>query len=354
MVSGPRAVEPMGLELAEMRLLPALRRRATNFGLDVRVVGGRGARRHAHRVGASWVPARSGTLPRVALRGADLIHLIGLDLPPPRRRPFVAMVHDLSSIHFDDEGTLPSWTNEIVSRARVLLTPSAFTATELTRDFAVPPERICVVGGAPVLDASSAEPLSRDELSQLGIEPPFVLRYGGYTRRKNVALLLDAWAQVPTGTLVLAGPSQAARAQILARAPSRDRLVILDYVPEALLARLLRSAAALVSTSAYEGFGLPPLEALAAGTPVVAISSAFVREIVGDAALLVEDNPEALAEGIRRALTDVDLVSRLRVAGPRHAAGFTWERTASAVCGAYGRAMAVAGREHPADEDQKW
>jgi glycosyltransferase involved in cell wall biosynthesis len=343
----------MGLELAEMRLLDALRREATGFTLDVRVVGGRGARHHARRIGAEWIPARSGTLPRVALRGADLIHLIGLDLPPPSRKPFVAMVHDLSSIHYEDEGMLPPWVDEIVNRARVLLTPSRFTATELVSQLGVPPERICVVGGGPALDASNARRLSVDELHQLGIETPFVLRYGGYTRRKNVALLLDAWEQVPTGTLVLAGPPHAAREEILARSRSRDRLVILDYAPEALLARLLCTAAALVSTSAYEGFGLPPLEGLAAGSPVVATSSAFVREIVGDAALLVDENPEALAEGIRRVLTDNDLASRLRVAGPPRAAEFTWERTAAAVCDAYGRAMELEALERPGEADQK-
>jgi len=325
----------MGLELAELRLLEALRAVATDIALDVRVVGGRGARRHARRLGARWVPAPYRTLPLIALTGADIVHLIGLDLPPPRRKAFVAMVHDLSPLHYDDEGMLPPWLDEIVERASLLLTPSAFTAGELSRHLSVPPERVRVIGGGPALDARHAEPLSRSELEQLGIEPPLVLRYGGYTKRKNVPLLLDAWAQVPIGTLVLVGPPQLARAKVLAEAPSLDRVIVLDYVDQTLLARLLRSAAVLVSTSQYEGFGLPPLEALAAGTPTVAVSASFVEEVCADAALLVEERAEAVGEALHQVLVDCELASRLRAAGPLRAARFTWPQVADSVLRAY-------------------
>ena len=190
-VSGPRAEVPMGLELAEQRLLEALRE-LTGTTLDLRVVGRRSALRYARRAGGRWIPARPGTIPERASKGTDLVHLIGLDVPPPAATPFVAMVHDLSPLHFDDEGSLPPWMDDVVERARLLLTPSRFTAGELERHFAVPPERIRVIGGAAALEARDLSPLSADELSRLGIEPPFVLRYGGYTKRKNVGLLLDA------------------------------------------------------------------------------------------------------------------------------------------------------------------
>jgi glycosyltransferase involved in cell wall biosynthesis len=337
-VSGPRSAEPMGLELAELRLLGALRAAAAETTLDVRVVGGRSARRHARRLGARWVPAKSHTLPRFASYRADLVHLIGLDLPPPRQKPFVATVHDLSVFHYDDEGEPPPWLEEIVERASLLLTPSAFTATELHRHFGLPAERVRVFGGAAALEARDAEPLSSAELRRLGIEPPFVLRYGGYTKRKNVPLLLEAWARVENATLVLAGPAQPARATILADASSLDRVVVLDYVPRTLLARLLRSAAVFVSTSSYEGFGLPALEALAAGTPVVAVSEPFVQEVCGDAALLVEARPEALADALHRTLVDRDLALRLRATGPPRAANFTWNDAATAVLRAYASA----------------
>jgi glycosyltransferase involved in cell wall biosynthesis len=323
-----------------MRLLEALRERPPDdIVLDLRVVGRRTARAHAKRIGERWIPARRAVLPEIAVRGADLVHLIGLDLPPPRRRSYVAMVHDLAALHYDDESAFPPWTDDIVRGARLLLTPSAFTASELTRHFQVAPSRIRVIGGGPALEAANAEPLSPHELEELGIEPPFVLRIGGYTKRKNVPLLVDAWTGVPTGTLVLAGPSHPVRARILAAAPASSRIVVLDYLSQTLLSRLLRSAGALVSTSSYEGFGLPPLEAMAAGTPVVAVDTPFVREICGDAAILVERHPDALAQALAEVLADAELSERLRAAGRDHIRGWTWSAAADRVIAAYRSAL---------------
>lgn len=328
-VSGARPPVPMGLELAELRLYAALRARGA---LDLRVVGGRAARAHARRTGGRWVPARPGRPRRGAWRGARLVHLVGLDLPPPERTPFVAMVHDLAALRYDDEGSLPPWTAEIVGGAACVFTPSAFTAGELAAVFGTPRDRIRVIGGGPAL-ATDAEPLSLDELRALGIEPPFVLRCGGWTARKNVPLLLDAWHRVDGATLVLAGPPQPARDALLAEAPGR--VVALDYVEAGLLARLLRSASALASTSSYEGFGLPVLEALAAGTPVVAVRTPFTEEMCGDAALLVEPRPEAVAAALGDVLADGH---GLRRAGRERAAAFTWARAADAVLSAYASA----------------
>jgi glycosyltransferase involved in cell wall biosynthesis len=325
----------MGLERAEACLLEAIRSRLRDVALDVRVVGGRAARSHARRVHARWFPARPGTLPRRATRDADLIHLLGLDLPPPQEARFVVMVHDLSPLHYDDEGQLPPWIDEIVERAALVLTPSAFTASELQRHLGVEEQRIQVIGGAPVLEARGAVRLSNTELRDLGIEPPFTLRFGGYTRRKGVRLLLDAWARVAHGTLVLAGPSGTAAQAMLSLASPSDRVVVLDYVSDELLARLLRSAAALASTSEYEGYGLPALEAMAAGTPVVAVSTPFVREVCGDAACLVEPEADALARAMALVGQDDDLAQKLSDAGLARAEQYSWERVARRVLGSY-------------------
>lgn len=325
----------MGLELAELRLLEALRAQASGVTLDLQVVGRRSARRHARRVGGRWIPAWRRTLPRRAARHADVVHLIGLDLPPPREKTFLAMVHDLSPLLYDDEGELPPWTEEIVARAAFLLTPSAFTAAELQRHFAVPSERVRVIGSGPALVARDAAPLSRNELRRCGIEPPFILRYGGYTKRKSVPLLLEAWAQVPAGTLVLAGPAHPVREQILAHAPSLQRVVVLDYVPKHLLARLLRTSTALASTSSYEGFGLPLLEAMATGTAVVAVATPSAHEVCGDAGLLVDADARSFAGALRRVLDDEDLVRGLRAAGLDRARVFRWKAVASAALAAY-------------------
>lgn len=325
----------MGLELAEQRLLEALRAADTPLRMDLRVVGGRAARAYARHVRGRWIPALPNRPWSAAWNGADLVHLIGLDLPPPRHKPFVATVYDLAPLHYDDEGSLPPWVNEIAERAALLLAPSAFTAGELHEHLDVPRERIHVFGGGPALDAGDAEPLTLPELEALGIEAPLILRYGGYTERKNVALLLEAWAMVPKGTLVLAGPPQAARAALLAGAPSLDRVVVLDYVRKELLARLLRTAAVLVSPSLYEGFGLPSLEALAASTPVVAMATPFAEEIAGGAAILVANSREAFAASIGTVISDAQLAERLRCAGRKRAAGFTWTGAADKVVWAY-------------------
>ncbi len=342
-VSGSRGLQPMGLESAERNLLGALRANSGEVTLDLRVAGGRSACRYARSMRARWHPARPGRMPRRAWRSADLVHLIGLDLPPPPRGPFVATVHDLAALRFPDEGRLPEWVPDIAARAARLLTPSRFTAGELEQLLDVGQERISVVPNGPGHEVSPAtEPLSEDDLGALGVSTPFVLRVGGYTQRKNFPVLLGAWPEVHRrtgGSLALAGPPQASRDAALAAAGTLDGVVALDYLPAAVVPRLLRAASALVSTSTYEGFGLPPLEAMGAGVPVVAVRSAAVEEVCGEAALLVDDEPGALAEGVIRVLEDEALRERLRSTGLRRSASFSWREAAEAVVGAYREAV---------------
>lgn len=340
----------MGLELAEIRLLEALRTDPQEVSLDVRVVGRRQALRHARSVRGRWVPARPHSLPRRALAGADLVHLLGLDVPPPHRTPFVATIHDLSPLHFDDEVPFPPWLDEVIGGARLLLTPSRFTAGELMKHFGVEAPRIRVFGGAPALDAGDAKPLSEADLADLGISSPFVLRYGGYTTRKNVPLLLEAWAAVPHGTLVLAGPPQRPRERILREAPSLERVIVLDYISSGLLARLLRTATALISTSTYEGFGLPPLEALAVGTPVVAVSQPFVRETCGDAAVLVRATPADLAEAVSSLLDPTRRAQALRSGVRQWKGQADWRTAAALVLETYKLALQRASGDASSEE----
>jgi len=185
------------------------------------------------------------------------------------------------------------------------------------------------------VDTAPVDPLDERELEALGIRPPYVLHAGGATRRKNLDALAAAWRRLDAdGTLVLCGPQHPARERLLADLP---RAIYLGHLDHALTVRLMRSAEAVVVPSLYEGFGLPALEAMAVGTPVVAARRGALPEVCGGAAILVEPPAEGLAEGLAEALADG---ARLRELGPRRAAAFTWERAAAQTLAAYEEALA--------------
>ena len=337
--SAPRPTQPMGLGLAERHLIEAVRRRAPKPSVDVRVVGGRAGRRYARAIGAQWIPSLPGHAPRRAWKSADLIHLLALDFPPPSDVPFVLSIQDVAGMHFPDEAQFPEWTGDAVTRAARVITASSFSAGELESVLGVGREKIRIVTNGPGHPMSvDTPPASDDELRAIGVTRPYVIRMGGYSERKNVPMLLRAWPDVHRQTgavLVMTGSTHPAAQAQLAEASSLPGVVLLDYVAAPMLQRLLRTASALVSTSTYEGFGLPPLEAMRAGVPVVAVRAGAVEEVCDDAAFLVDNDIGALRDGLTRVLEDRALRDQLVARGLSRCEAFSWTRAAGELLDVY-------------------
>jgi glycosyltransferase involved in cell wall biosynthesis len=184
-------------------------------------------------------------------------------------------------------------------------------------------------------------------LDRYGIRRPYILYVGGINARKNIVRLFAAYERLnrrqPQVTLVVAGRRQWQTGAIDAafrELDLADRVHFTGYVDDADLPALYSAAELFVFPSLYEGFGLPPLEAMACGTPVVTSNISSLPEVVGDGALTVDPyDVDGLTTAIERVLTDQVLRVELRRRGVARAAGFTWQRTAQAVYAAYDQTL---------------
>lgn len=327
---------PMGLQHYELLVLAALRSSSqirwaftprtvsalrSTAGADVRLP--LGLLGQAPPIVARGLGAWAG-------RGAEHVHRFDLRLPPSRAAEVVT-VHDLPPLRFDDEGALPRWSVLSAKKARLVICPSEFAASEVA-------DLLGVVGAVVVPNGVS------DTFRNVQLPQPwpatwprrYVLHVGGATRRKNLAALGAAWKhacdQLPGVSLVLVGPPDERRTKAVAGCP---RVVETGYLPQFRVAQLMAGALAVVVPSVYEGFGLPALEAMAVGTPVVAARAGALPEVCGDAAALVEPTPDALAGGLIDVCSDASLRSELAVRGRARAGLFTWESAAAGHLRAY-------------------
>jgi glycosyltransferase involved in cell wall biosynthesis len=317
-----------------------------DLGVDVRPFAlGRG--RGATPPGTTRVPVplrllqrswRLTRLPRAEhlVRGVDLVHSTDL-VPPPTRRPLVITVHDVLAVTRPDLHPPRAVAQQraqlaALDSAAAVLAVSRATADDLVR-LGVPATRIEVTGnGRTHLD--DAEPID-------GVHGEFVLAIGALHRRKGLDVLLRALADLPGVDAVLAGPDAgegAALGQLAADLGVADRVRFLGAVTDGQLAWLYRSAAVLAFPSRAEGFGLPVLEAMDSGLPVVASDLGVLREVAGEAAWFVRpDDASALATTLHELLGDASSRAALSDAGRRRAAGFTWAATAEATAACYRR-----------------
>jgi glycosyltransferase involved in cell wall biosynthesis len=173
-------------------------------------------------------------------------------------------------------------------------------------------------------------------LSQYGLKRPYILALGNIHPRKNLARLLAAYgclrqSRESAPALVWAGIPRWASSELLAQARAAG-VLLPGFVAQADLPALYRQATMLVYPSLYEGFGLPPLEAMACGTPVVTSKTTSLPEVVGEAALTVDpSSTEEIAAAMARLLDDASLRRHLHQAGLARAAEFTWSRTAESI-----------------------
>lgn len=273
--------------------------------------------------------------------GIDLVHVLDATVAVPTPLPVVHTVHDLFPLD------RPAWTGRrgialfravvrSIRQATGIVTPSRAVADAVVRRLAVPPDRITVVPEGVDDRFRSASGRRPPRIGGRRLEADgYWLAVGRPTARKNLGVLVDALAQDPSARpLVLAGPAGSEGAALQARARAAgvaDRLVLTGFVDDDDLPALVAGARALLHPSHAEGFGLPPLEAMAAGTAVAVAPSAAVLEVVGDAALRCDPH-DAGAWG--RALVRLDrddrLVADLVAAGRDRARRFTWDTTAAA------------------------
>jgi glycosyltransferase involved in cell wall biosynthesis len=268
-------------------------------------------------------------------------------VPPPTRAPrLVATIHDLAFRLMPETAphAVPWWRREIertVTTAERLITPSSATKTDLVRLYGADERRIEVIPLA--VDHDRFRPPTAEAIAaartRFGLPQRYLL-FLGLDRRKNLPAVLRALSRMRPAerpTLALAGTrpwepdgrDPTADALEGVGADVRSRVVRLGYVDRATAPALLGGAQALVFPSRYEGFGLPVLEAMAVGTPVVTSSVSSLPEIANGAAILVDpDDPDTIADAIGRITEDDAVRARLREDGLARAAKFTWEETA--------------------------
>ena len=297
----------------------------------------------------------------------DILHAPDFVLPPTRARTIVT-IHDLSFLVYP-ECAAPGMARYLASavprglrRANIVLADSHATRQDLVRLLAIDPTRVVVVYPGVGARFRPLPPQTIAPVRQrLGLPERFLLFVSTLEPRKNVVRLLEAFAQFDAGRttndeqdpqhqaqtpdqlspyqLVIAGRRGWLYQEIFAaieRLRLRDRVRILDFVDDNDLPALYNLAWAFVYPSIYEGFGLPALEALACGTPLLTADNSSLPEVVGDAAVLVPaDDVGAIAAGIARVVNDAALRARLRVAGPLRARAFSWEQAARLVLTCY-------------------
>lgn len=357
-----RALQQIRPDLQLTLILPPHIRQADDLPPDVSLA--HAPTRLPGHLGKTWFEQVS--FPRKAATvGADLIHVPYWGPPLRSAMPMLTTVHDVITLSMPvyQGGALARFYTSLVTAgaqgAAHVITDSQAARTEIIDRLDIPPERVTAIWLAA--DERFHPKIGAEHDAQVrekyDLPERFVLYLGGYDIRKNIHTLLLAYTYVGQGVgeeipLILAGrpPRQWGSARFPDLPTYAEQLDLRDWVywlgeiDEADKPSLYRLAEVVVFPSRYEGFGLPPLEAMACGTPVVACEASSIPEIVGDAAFLVEpDDARNMAGAILGILLQEPLAAQLRNAGLARATTFSWRNTAQATLALYEQVLATVG-----------
>lgn len=304
----------------------------------------------------NWVSGRWWLvgLPRILEREAvSVFHGTDYSVPLLPLRPSVVMIHDLSTLrwsHLHERRTrrtarrLP-W---MVRMATHVVTPSVAVGDEVLQQFSLPREKVSVIPLAPGPQFRADGDGDQAVLGKYDVRQPYVLFVGTLEPRKNLVTLVRAFAALPPATLadtqlVFCGrwgwKNDELQAEI-ARLRLAKSLRVTGHVPDTELPALYRGATVFAYPSLYEGFGLPPLEAMASGVPVISSTAAALIEVLGDAALHVEPlDVEAWSQNLQNLLSDAQLRETYARRGLSHVPKFSWDNAADRAYAVYQKVL---------------
>jgi glycosyltransferase involved in cell wall biosynthesis len=273
---------------------------------------------------------------------ADLYHFPNFTIPPLTQGKKIVTIHDMSFLRYPEFSEkknldyLSTFIHDTVRRADAIITVSEFSRKETSELLGLDPAQIFAtpLGITPGCTRPTAEQISKTR-RQLKLDRPYLLSVGTLEPRKNIPFLIEMFEQLSEfdGDLVIAGMKGWKVEPILECMNSssrKDRIRYLEFVPDGDLFSLYAGAELYVMTSFYEGFGLPPLEAMACGTPVVSSTGGSLPEMLtGSASVLIPGFDASVWAGtVTNLLNDTDRRNQLAKHAPAHAARFSWRDTA--------------------------
>jgi len=272
---------------------------------------------------------------------ADVYHFPNFIRPPLKRGKSVVTIHDLAFMRYPETiekknlRYLNSCIQQTIETADAIIAVSEFTASEIRELLGVPAEKVTVIhqGLSPNM-IRPADGEIQATRKALGLERPYILMVSTVEPRKNIPFLVDVFEALGDfdGDLIIAGMKGWDYEPIMRwmrNSPRATHIMHMDYVPEEQLPGIYSGAEFFVLPSLYEGFGFPPLEAMACGTPVVSSTAGSLPEVLGDAALFIDGFvAQTWADSIHRLLKDNVTKERMRQKGFEQAKKFSWEETA--------------------------